>query len=321
MRDRLSSGGMSCRIEMMDGGREVLFASNDGTVTPDVLFSAHLDVVEAQDLSQFVPRRENGRLYGRGASDCKEHCVLVARLMRELKGRVSAGCIFGSDEEIGGCSTAFMMEKGYGARKLVVVLDSEQYVITTRQKGLAYYLLAKDCPAKHTGMVTGPIPNAAVELMRGYFELTKVLPESEDGTWRDMVSLIDISGNQTHAELKLSVRSADYGSWERLEELLQEKIGGKMMCLRKGDPVILDESNPLLLEFLRRMQKTWPDRVVRFFHLNSSTDARHLQRLKLPMLIYGIDASGAHSPTEHLIVSSLEENVKLLSGYLVDIMR
>ena len=127
MRDRLSSEGMLCRIETMDGGWELLFASNDGTVTPDVLFSAHLDAVEAQDPSQFVPRRENGRAYGRGASDCKEHCVLAARLMRELRGRVSVGCIFGSDEEIGGRSTAFMVEKGYGARKLVVVLDSEQY--------------------------------------------------------------------------------------------------------------------------------------------------------------------------------------------------
>ena len=302
----------------MDDGREVLFASNDGSVTPAVLFSAHLDVVAAQHPSQFIPRRENGCVYGRGASDCKEHCVLSARLMRELRGRVSVGCIFGSDEEIGGNSTAFMLDRGYGARKLVVVLDSEQYVLTTRQKGLAYYLLTRDYPAKHTGMVTGPVPNAAVELMRGYFELTKEIPEFEDGTWRDMVSLIDISGDRTHAELKLSVRSADYGSWGRLEKLLQEKIGGKMTCLRKGDPVILDETDPLLCEFLRRIREKWPNREARFFHLNSSTDARHLQRLKLPMIIYGIDASGAHSPTEHLVISSLDENAELLSGFLVD---
>ncbi len=38
-----------------------------------------VDFLSAIDPSQFVPRRENGRIYGRGASDCKEHVVLCVR--------------------------------------------------------------------------------------------------------------------------------------------------------------------------------------------------------------------------------------------------
>ena len=56
--------------------------------------------------------------------------MLCARLMRELKGKVSVGAIFGSDEEIGGASTSFMMDKGYGASKLVIVLDLEQNLVS-----------------------------------------------------------------------------------------------------------------------------------------------------------------------------------------------
>ena len=316
IRDRLSSDGMMCRIETMDGGREVLFASNDGSVTPDVLLSAHLDVVAAQDPSQFVPRRENGRIYGRGASDCKEHCVLAARLMRELKGKVSVGCIFGSDEEQGGSSTAFMLDRGYGAKKLVIVMDSEQYAITTRQKGLAHYRVTKTHPSRHGGMAKGPLPNAAVELMKGYQELAAMFPTCEDGGWRDLVSLVNISGGASKAELTISLRTADFGSWDRLEGLIREKIGGEMTCLRKGDPVRLDEKDPVLREFRERMRAKWPDRNVDFYHLNSTTDARHLQRLGLPMLIIGVDARGAHSPDEYVILTSMDEYADLIGSFL-----
>ena len=164
----LGSDGLWCKVETMSDGRRVLFAANEDNRRPDVLLSAHIDVVPAMDRSQFIPRRENGRIYGRGASDCKEHVVLCARLMRELKGNVSVGAIFGSDEEIGGASTAFMLDKGYGASKLVIVLDSEQFAITTRQKGLARYVLEKTVPPTHSGMVKGVPPNALQELIRCY---------------------------------------------------------------------------------------------------------------------------------------------------------
>ena len=318
LRDRLSDDGLFCSVETMPDGREVLFAATVETKKPDVLLSAHLDVVPAQSPDQFVPRRENGRIYGRGASDCKEHCVLAARLMRELKDKVSVGCIFGSDEEMGGTSTSFMLDGGYGAKRLVIVMDSEQYAITTRQKGLAYYRITKTHPPRHGGMVKGPLPNAAVELMKGFQDLAAMFPTHEDGGWRDLVSLVSISGGASKAELTVSLRTADFGSWERLEGLVREKLGGEMTCLRKGDPVRLDEKEPVLCEFRERMRAKWPDRNVDFYHLNSSTDARHLQRLGLPMLIIGVDARGAHSPDEHVILSSLDEHADLIKGYLVD---
>jgi acetylornithine deacetylase/succinyl-diaminopimelate desuccinylase-like protein len=187
--EELRRDGLWCRIETMPGGRRVLFAANEPTRRPDVLLSAHLDVVPEKDPSQFVPRRERGRIYGRGASDCKEHVVLCARLMRELKGRVSIGAIFGSDEEIGGMSTAFMLDKGYGAAKIVIVLDSEQFAITTRQKGLARYVIEADAPPTHAGMVKGAPPNAVQELIRSYEAAAAEIPDFEDGTWRDVMML------------------------------------------------------------------------------------------------------------------------------------
>ena len=314
----LGRDGLYRQIETMPDGRWVLFAANESTKRPDILLSAHLDVVPEKDSLQFVPRRENGRIYGRGASDCKEHVVLCARLMRELKGRVSIGAIFGSDEEIGGMSTAFMIDKGYGAAKMVIVLDSEQFAITTRQKGLARYVIEADAPPTHAGMVKGAPPNAVRELILSYEAAAAEIPDFEDGTWRDVMMLERVSGTREHAEVEISVRCARKGGFESVENLLRNKFKRDLRCLRKGEAVLLDETQPYLVAFRERMRRAWPDRKVDFFHLNSSTDARHLQRLNLPMLILGVDARGAHTATEYVEIPSLDEYAVLIESYLMD---
>ena len=314
----LGRDGLYRQIETMPDGRRVLFAANESTKRPDILLSAHLDVVPEKDPSQFVPRRENGRIYGRGASDCKEHVVLCARLMRELKGRVSIGAIFGSDEEIGGMSTAFMIDKGYGAAKMVIVLDSEQFAITTRQKGLARYVIEADAPPTHAGMVKGAPPNAVRELILSYEAAAAEIPDFEDGTWRDVMMLERVSGTREHAEMEISVRCARKGGFESIENLLRNKFKRDLRCLRKGEAVLLDETQPYLVAFRERMRRAWPDRKVDFYHLNSSTDARHLQRLNLPMLILGVDARGAHTATEYVEIPSLDEYAVLIESYLMD---
>ena len=314
----LGRDGLYRQIETMPDGRRVLFAANESTKRPDILLSAHLDVVPEKDSLQFVPRRENGRIYGRGASDCKEHVVLCARLMRELKGRVSIGAIFGSDEEIGGMSTAFMLDKGYGAAKMVIVLDSEQFAITTRQKGLARYVIEADAPPTHAGMVKGAPPNAVRELILSYEAAAAEIPDFEDGTWRDVMMLERVSGTREHAEMEISVRCARKGGFESIENLLRNKFKRDLRCLRKGEAVLLDETQPYLVAFRERMRRAWPNRKVDFYHLNSSTDARHLQRLNLPMLILGVDARGAHTATEYVEIPSLDEYAVLIESYLMD---
>ena len=136
VRERMSSHGVWCAAERMEDGRDALFASNDGSTTPDVLLCVHLDVVPADCPDMFVPRRKGDLVFGRGAWDCKGHCIVACRLLDELKGKVSVGCIFSTDEETGRKSVAEMLDRGYGARRLVIVLDCVPYALTTRHKGL-----------------------------------------------------------------------------------------------------------------------------------------------------------------------------------------
>lgn len=312
------SRGLRCEVETCAGGRQALWVANAAGKRPDALLSAHLDVVPAQTPALFEPRVEGGRIYGRGASDCKEHVALSLHLMERLAGRVSVGAIFATDEEAGGATTAEMISRSYGAGKIVVVLDSEQFAITTRQKGLARYAFASSAPPSHSGMAKSPLPNALLDLIHAYEAVAAEIPDSEDGSWRDMMSLARMAGTRVQAELEIVVFCARPGGFDAIEKLLREKFGSEPRCLRKGEAVILDETAPYLSEFLERMRRKWPERNCRFFHLNSSTDARHLQHLRLPMLITGVDARGAHTPDEHLCMESPDEYADLIADYLVD---
>ena len=167
-------------------------------------------------------------------------------------------------------------------------------------------------------MAKGTPPNALNELIRGFKSAAAVIPDYEDGSWRDVMILERMSGTRTRAEMEISIRCAKHGGFERVENLLREKFRRDLRCLRKGEAVLLDETQPYLVDFRERMRRKWPNRKIDFYHLNSSTDARHLQRLDLPMLILGVDARGAHSADEWVDVSSLDEYSELLSCYLLD---
>ena len=314
------SRGLFCHVETNASGRCMVWVANVEGKSPDVLLSAHMDVVPAQSPEQFVPKESDGRIYGRGASDCKEHVALSLCLIERLAGRVSVGAIFGTDEEIGGLTTAEMMKCGYGAKRLVIVLDSEQFAITTRQKGLARYVVEKVVPPSHAGMAKGAPPNAVQDLVRRYEEIALEMPGYEDGSWRDVIMLERVSGTRERAEIEINVRCARHGGFDAIENLLRNKFKCEPRCIRKGEAVLLDETQPYLVDFRERMRRKWPDRKIDFYHMNSSTDARHLQYLNLPMLILGVDARGAHTAAEYVEVASLDEYADLIEGYLAEMV-
>ena len=167
-------------------------------------------------------------------------------------------------------------------------------------------------------MVKGAPPNAVQELIRSYEAAAAEIPDFEDGTWRDVMMLERVSGTREHAEMEISVRCARKGGFESIENLLRNKFKRDLHCLRKGEAVLLDETQPYLVAFRERMRRAWPERTIDFYHLNSSTDARHLQRLNLPMLILGVDARGAHTATEYVEIPSLDEYAVLIESYLMD---
>lgn len=321
---RIAEEGLFSSVVTNGEGRAVLYASTMETKVPDVLVSVHLDVVPPSVEGQFVAREKDGFLYGRGMSDCKEHATLALRLMSDLRDRVSLGVLFATDEEIGGFTTAFMLSQGCAARKLIVVLDADQYGITVEEKGIAIYRVVVRGESGHLDK-TGGLGNSVERLIEGFERVRKVCQApSNPAEWCDTIVPVSFHAGDAalrtpkSAEMHIKVLYRTEGDSQRYLKLIREKIGGEVSLVRDCRPVKIDGDHPLVRDMYERMVCAWPDRVIRRYRLNGATDARHMTGMNLPMLLIGMDASGAHSAEERLRIASYEEYRKLLEKYLLD---
>ena len=118
-----------------------------------ILLAPHLDTVSADD-SQFVPRRKNGRLYGRGACDTKGSVAAMLTALCELanaKSRpqeteiVFAGLV---DEENAQTGSRALAASGFKA-DLAIVGEPTRLQVVTAHKGSLWLQLETRGKAAH----------------------------------------------------------------------------------------------------------------------------------------------------------------------------
>lgn len=150
---------------------------------PTVLFYGHYDVQPAEplelwDYSPFEPHIENGRIYGRGATDMKANVLLPiiaceAWLAEKGEMPVNVKFLFEGEEEIGSPSLADFMEqhKSLLTADLAVSADSgqmqeEQPATMVSLRGLAGVQIDVQSADGdlHSGLYGGAVPNAAQAL-------------------------------------------------------------------------------------------------------------------------------------------------------------
>ncbi len=113
-----------------------------------VLLSPHLDTVPAGKGWKFNPYAaviKNGKIYGRGATDCKGNLISAIEAMRSLKQdgiKLDKDIIFAAtvDEESGSARGIIpLIEKGILRPSCCLILDSDDFEIIVAQKGLVHF--------------------------------------------------------------------------------------------------------------------------------------------------------------------------------------
>jgi succinyl-diaminopimelate desuccinylase len=98
-------------------GYSSLMVTTRSTKRPRLLLLAHMDVVPGSD-NVFMPREQDGRLYGRGSFDMKFAIAAFVKLFLELGDQLpqyDLGIMLTTDEEGGGFDGAkAMIQRGYG---------------------------------------------------------------------------------------------------------------------------------------------------------------------------------------------------------------
>ena len=317
MKRFLEDNGIFCTLEAVED-RHLLFASTTGNKTPNILFNPHVDVVPATDpATQYEIVERDGKIWGRGAADDLGNAICVAQTLIELNGSgVDAGAIFTGNEEVGGSTTDGMIKLGYGAGKMVVVADGNGGLsrITYAHKGV---VILKLIARGQTGHSSRPwaFDNAIEKLMRGYLKLADSWdnPKSIED-WRNTMAPCIVSGgkaeNQIPGEASLIVnfRVTDAADIEKLPKLVAETTGLEVEFLRSSLPFNGDPQAPqlrLLAEILLKKSGKVPE----FSKMTGATDARHLQKLGVPVAIIGCQGVGAHSACEYLESDAIDRMV------------
>jgi succinyl-diaminopimelate desuccinylase len=315
----LQAEGLYTVVEEV-GGRKVLYAGTAVTHRPDVLLNAHVDVVPAED-DQFVPREEAGWLHGRGANDCLGNAVLCAQAVCRCRGRASVGVMFSADEEIGGSTTAALVERGYGAQRLVVVIDGAPYAVAVAQKGILTCVLKAQGTAAHSS--TPWLGRNAIDaLIDGYLKVRTLFPEVKAGDeWHDTMAPTVVQGGTVanripdQAALTLNLRYTQPGGAEAWLQRLAE-VSGLQVEPRTTCPVVLfDENTPALRDLAQAMQAAF-GREVTTVRMNGATDARHFAHLGVPVAIIGTPGRDIHGRDESVEIAAVRAYEDMLTGFV-----
>lgn len=318
----LSEHGLHCTVEELDG-RRILYASTVPGKTPDVLLNAHLDVVPAPD-SMFEPEERDGRLFARGSSDCQGNSVVLAQVLCDLTGKANVGAIFSTDEETGGGTTARMVELGYGARRIILILDAAPYAIAHAQKGIISLTLRAHGKGGHSSEPWN-LDNPIDRLIDGYRKLRDAWQPLPEDHWGDTMAPCILSGgsaaNQVPdtAEMVLNIRFIREEEQEDIIRRVRELSGLEVIVNATSAPAFVDETHPLMQKLKTAMQKKFPGHPVEFFRMHGATDARHFAKSGVPIAILGTVGGGMHSSGEWVSLQNLEEYRALLEEFIPEI--
>jgi len=183
LKTKLLAVGMTTAEVMPTDGHPVVYAEWNGAKgKPTVLIYGHYDVQPVDETQwtspPFTPKLDNGRIYGRGASDDKGSVIIAvwaveAMLKRDGKLPVNVKFLFEGEEEIGSTSLwkfarehkdLLRADDAYCADAFQKGDEQAAMVMSTKGACTMEFSLKTANRDLHSGVFGGKLPNAATAL-------------------------------------------------------------------------------------------------------------------------------------------------------------
>jgi acetylornithine deacetylase len=321
-----------------------------GKIRQTILLAPHLDTVNADD-SQFVPRRKNGRLYGRGACDTKGSIAAMLTALCELANTtlrpneteiVFAGLV---DEENGQAGSRALVRSSAFRRLgqstassgrlkaelqtiLAIVGEPTRLQVVTAHKGSIWLELETHGKAAH-----GATPQLGQNAVHEMARIVDMLETDYAARLRRCrhpllgtatVNVGTISGGTQpnivpdHCAITIDRRTlpgeTETGVRREIAALLRAKRLSAKISSTKLAPCLPLETNPklpLVRQLLRSVGQT------RSVGVDFFCDAAVLSRGGIPSVVFGPgDIAQAHTADEWISLDSLERGKKMLLNFL-----
>ena len=326
MQTFLEKRGVWCVVEQWpEDGRKVLYAATKpGLKNPDYTIVTHLDVVDAPP-EQFKPQLVGSKLYARGACDTKGLAYAAARILERLNGRASVGCVFSSNEEVGGATTGYMVGLGYGAPgKMVFVFDCGYPTnhVNTACKGCAYYRITAYGKSGHASQPQ-ICDNPFYKLARAALKIESEYPFQKPGEWGNVAAVTIVRGGDSQnripesAEMTVNVRFVEEDGLEKERVLLERLTGLKTELIRGTPAAVSDLDDPEFVRLRNFLFERRPANPVKITRTSGANDSRYFPQFKKPMVgVGGIIDHGAHSDDEWIDLDTLGPQIDLMCDFM-----
>ena len=342
--------GLDVEFQKVAPGRTNVIARllPPGKIRRTILLAPHLDTVGAGD-SQFVPRRKNGRLYGRGACDTKGSVAAMLTALCELantKSRpqeteiVFAGLVdeenaqAGSRAFVGQASRLSPFFKKVRDRRdacptaLAIVGEPTRLRVVTAHKGSLWLQLETRGRAAH-----GATPQLGQNAVHEMARIVDLLETDYAARLRrhrhPLLGTATVNVGTIHGGAQPNIvpdrctitidrrtlpGETESGVRREITALLRAKRLSATISSTKLAPCLPLETNPklpLVRHFLRSVGQTRPVGVDFF------CDAAVLAAGGIPSVVFGPgDIAQAHTADEWISLDSLERGKNLLLSFL-----
>jgi acetylornithine deacetylase/succinyl-diaminopimelate desuccinylase-like protein len=303
-----------------------------GKIHQTILLAPHLDTVDADD-AQFIPRRKNGRLHGRGAADTKGSAAAMLAALYELSESKSrpreTEIIFAglADEEHAQAGSHALVAGGFKA-DLAIVGEPTRLQVVTAHKGSLWLELETQGKAAH-----GAMPQLGRNAVHEMARIVQLL-ETEYATrlrsrrhrllGHGTVNVGTICGGTQpnivpdRCAITVDRRTlpgeTDGGVRREIAAFLGSRELRPKMTSTKLAPALPLETNPklpLVRQFLRSLGQRQPAGVDFF------CDAAVLSAGGIPSVVFGPgDIAQGHTADEWISLASLERGRNLLVNFL-----
>jgi len=304
-----------------------------------ILLTPHVDTVPAEGDWKFPPfgaKVYKGKVYGRGATDCKSNVAVCLTLLSRLKKKnikfknLNLVFAFCGDEETGSQYGIKPLMKQLKNIDYAVVLDADEFNIIIAQKGLLHLrveLFGKEAHGAYPERGINAVEKGVVILKditdKGF--VYKVHPRLKKPTFNigrfSGGTKVNIVAGKAFFELDIRYlpsmnKKAIINTIEKI--IKKQKIKYKLQILAHQEPIEIDTQG-FLIELLKktlREHKIKPALKPSF----GATVINFLKEKGIETFAFGFGSKGcAHTQNEYVRISNLAKGVDVLEDYLISL--
>lgn len=314
-------------------GKPSLVVTFQETRHPEIMFAGHLDVVDAEP-EQYEPRRENDRIWGRGALDMKGPTATMMQLFADLAEegkRPDIGLMLTTDEEVGSPDGVgyLVLQEGWGAKFAVIPDGGQNFSLVVGEKGALHFRVKATGRAAHGSRVWDG-ENALDKLIRFYEKLRSAggFPDEPCGDpehWHPTLNLGVIHGGKKvnivadEGVMELDMRFPEPWTSETALELVKNTMAQfpdlSLEVTTRGEVVYTPPDNPYLQRFVRIVTQTIGTEPA-MTREHGATDGRFFAEKGIPIVILYPVGGGIHSREEWVSISSLGTLYRIFRAFL-----